>query len=195
MIELAGMRALKRSLSSVASNSNVSEGDVNENDEKASSRTGPSSEDGVAGDESFTSDTMEIEEIKQEVNAAELLIIDVRRISAVLDDTEWSFEQTYMPYLKGQGKADVRLSDGAIRLQFELRKHKVVKEEGKVEWEPVLCLHDRSCSIDEVELKMQGEGRLTWLVNKAASIFKNRKYPKGCTLLHSCFTLTPLFAR
>ena len=170
MIELAGMRALKRSSSSASSTSNKGDEISNETSN---------------ADFSFavdSNDTMEIEEIKQEVNAAELLIIDVRRVSAVLDDTEWSFEQTYMPYLKGQGKADVRLSDGAIRLQFELRKRRKAMQEGvsdagnnKTSWEPVLCLHDRNCSIDEVELKMQGDGRITWLVNKAASIFKNRE--------------------
>ena len=178
MIELAGMRALKRSHSSVSSTSKTSvskaEKITQNGDLGVSDNIAPAVE---------AEDSMEIEEINQEVNATELLIIDVRRISAVLDDTEWSFEQTYMPYLKGEGKVDVRMSDGAIRLQFELRKRRKASkseatggEESKVEWEPVLCLHDRSCSIDEVELKMQGEGRITWLVNKAAIIFKNRKY-------------------
>lgn len=183
MIELAGMRALKRS------NTPAPDGDRPQEDEKSSKmENGVGSENERAVTEVVgATDTMEIEEITQEVNAAELLIIDVRRISAVLDDTEWSFEQTYMPYLKAQGKSDVRLSDGAIRLQFELRRRRKVVEgdsseidENTVGWEPVLCLHDRSCSIDEVELKMQGEGRLAWLVNKAASIFKNRKYHVDC---------------
>ena len=125
IIELAGMRALKRSNSSKPSGSTPAE------DEQSVSESGMGSEaerdvTEVVG----TTDTMEIEEITQDVNAAELLIIDVRRISAVLDDTEWSFEQTYMPYLKGEGKSDVRLSDGAIRLQFELRKRRKVVEGG-----------------------------------------------------------------
>eukprot|EP00540_Astrosyne_radiata_P006689 CAMPEP_0116828838 /NCGR_PEP_ID=MMETSP0418-20121206/3866_1 /TAXON_ID=1158023 /ORGANISM="Astrosyne radiata, Strain 13vi08-1A" /LENGTH=809 /DNA_ID=CAMNT_0004457747 /DNA_START=1 /DNA_END=2430 /DNA_ORIENTATION=+ len=113
------------------------------------------------------------------VKATELLIIDVRGISATLEDAVWSFEQTYMPYWKGNGKANVRLSDGSIRLQFELRKRPKQQadeeelEEGvEPEWEPVLCLHDRSCSIGQIELVLQGEGRLTWIINKLASIFK-----------------------
>lgn len=102
------------------------------------------------------------------VKATELLIIDVRQISAVLDDAFWSFEQTYMPYLKGSGMANSRLSDGRLKLSFELRKHKISASE----WEPVLCLHNRSCSIQEIELVLQGDSRLTWIVNKLAAIFK-----------------------
>ena len=93
--------------------------------------------------------------------------------------------------------ANVKLSDGAIRLQFELRRRRKPKakdpearnesliesKEGEAdashgtkdmsdEWEPVLCLHDRSCSIGSIELSMQGEGRLTWIFNKLVSIFK-----------------------
>jgi len=92
----------------------------------------------------------------------------------VLEGALWSFEQTYMPYLKGGGKADVKLSGGSIRLQFELRKRRKIEEGGDTseEWEPVLCLHDRTCNISEVELTLQGEGRLTWILNKLASIFK-----------------------
>jgi len=113
--------------------------------------------------------------------ATELLIIDVQRISAILDDAIWEFEQTYMPYLKGSGRANIRLSDGSIRLQFELRKQKkkyssgeTVSSRADVQWEPVLCLHDRSCTIDQVELTFQGEGRLTWVANKLASWLRGR---------------------
>lgn len=111
------------------------------------------------------------------VKATELLIIDVQHISAVLDDTIWSFEQTYMPYLKGGGSANVKLSDGAIRLQFELRRRRKPQSDGSdTEWEPVLCLHDRSCSIGEVDLVLQGQGRWTWILNKLASIFKGTNF-------------------
>mmetsp|Transcript_2334 Transcript_2334/g.3420 ORF Transcript_2334/g.3420 Transcript_2334/m.3420 type:complete len:597 (-) Transcript_2334:1647-3437(-) len=89
-----------------------------------------------------------------------------------MNDLIWSFEQTYMPYLKGGGKANVQFSGGSIRLQFELRKCEKEGAQGKVQWEPVLCLHDRSCNIEEVNLVLQGEGRLTWIFNKLASIFK-----------------------
>jgi hypothetical protein len=73
------------------------------------------------------------------------------------------------------------MSDGSIRLQFELRRRRKESSEGgdaegadgaEPVWEPVLCLHDRSCSIEEVELSLQGEGRLTWILNKLANIFK-----------------------
>jgi hypothetical protein len=103
------------------------------------------------------------------VKLSELLIIEVKEISAVLDDALWSFEQTYMPYLKGSGRANCNLSDGNLRISFELRKMK--NPENK--WEPVLCMHDRSCSIKEIELTLQGDSKLTWIVNKLAAIFKN----------------------
>lgn len=112
------------------------------------------------------------------VKPTELLIIDVRNISAMLDDAVWSFEQTYLPYLKGKGKADVRLWNGRIRLQFELRRRKVEKNESTSpegddsEWEPVLCLHNRTCTIGEVDLILQGEGRITWILNKLANLFR-----------------------
>lgn len=112
------------------------------------------------------------------VKASELLVIDIKNISATLDDVCWSFEQTYMPYLKGSGKANTSLWDGAIRLKFELRRQQKIVQDpstgGKTAtWEPVLCLNDRSCAIGGVELKIQGEGRITWVANKLASLLKN----------------------
>jgi len=107
------------------------------------------------------------------VKATELLTIDVSEISALMNDVNWSFEQTYMPYLKGSGKFDVDMSGGAIRLVFELRKRpKKGENEDDVQWEPVLCLHDRSCSIGSVEFNMQGGSRMAWVINKVASVFK-----------------------
>ncbi|KAL7542529.1 hypothetical protein ACHAXR_011895 [Thalassiosira sp. AJA248-18] len=113
------------------------------------------------------------------VKASELLIIDIKNISATLDDAVWSFEQTYMPYLKGSGKANTSLWDGAIRLKFELRRRIAGMETDPItgnkcaKWEPVLCLNDRACSIGGVELTIQGEGRITWVANKLASWLKN----------------------
>ncbi|KAL7482821.1 hypothetical protein ACHAW6_008481 [Cyclotella cf. meneghiniana] len=121
------------------------------------------------------------------VKASELLIIDVKNISATLDDAVWSFEQTYMPYLKGRGKANTKLWSGSIRLKFELRR-RIVNEKkdsapGHQEeiWEPVLCLNDRTCSIGGIELVFQGEGRITWVANKLTSWLKNplRDYVVG----------------
>lgn len=113
-------------------------------------------------------------ETVKDVKATELLIIDVQGISAILDNVVWSFEQTYMPYLKGGGKANVKLSEGSIRLQFELRKRKVepLDDSKCTNWEPVLCLHDRACSIEQVDLSLVGESRLTWIFNKLATLFK-----------------------
>ena len=113
-------------------------------------------------------ESLEMTQVQNGVKASELLIIEVDHISAILDDCMWSFEQTYLPYLKGDGKTNVSMADGRTRLQFELRKKK--NEDGT--FEPVLCLNDRSCSIDSVDLTMQGEGKIAWIVNKLASIFK-----------------------
>lgn len=109
------------------------------------------------------------------VKATELLIIDVTEISAMMNDVAWSFEQTYMPYLKGVGKFDVKMAGGAIRLVFELRKRPKDPTDGGNEssWEPVLCLHDRSFSIGSVEFNMQGNSRIAWVINKVAAVFKN----------------------
>ena len=70
------------------------------------------------------------------------------------------------------------MSNGAIRLVFELRR--MPKDGAKIDpekfdasqWEPVLCLHDRSCSIGAVELNMQGGSKIAWVINKVASVFK-----------------------
>ena len=101
------------------------------------------------------------------VKATELLIIDVCNISAELDNAVWSFEQTFFPYLKGGGKADSRMWDGHIKIQFELKKERVGND-----WEPRLCLSKRFVTIGEVELVLQGDGKLTWLLNKLADLFK-----------------------
>lgn len=114
--------------------------------------------------------------IARDVKSTELLIIDVRNISASFDKACWSFEQTYMPYLKKSGQANVKLSDGHIRLQFELRKKLKKNKEATGneinKWEPVLCLHQRTCTIGNVDLIFEGEGRITWLINKLASMLR-----------------------
>lgn len=111
------------------------------------------------------------------VKASELLIIDIKNISATLDDAAWSFEQTYMPYLKGSGKANTRLWDGAIRLKFELRRRRIAnageKDPAMGQWEPVLCLNDRKCIIGGIELTIQGQSRIAWVANKLVSVLSN----------------------
>ncbi len=101
--------------------------------------------------------------------ASELLIIDVRNISAIFEDAVWSFEQTYFPYFKGDGKAFAQLWEGSIRLQFDLRKRRLVSEDS-VKWEPVLCLHEHSVRIRGLELRLIGEGKILWFLNKIASM-------------------------
>lgn len=180
-VEVAGMRATKKPLHPDEASDSPQYGPPAN---AAISRDSSSSaEDGIVmGDEVLTIDTRQ--DASRRVKATELLIIDVRKISAEMDDIVWSFEQTYMPYLKGGGKANVKLSDGAIRLQFELRRKRRTPSKDdtdELQWEPVLCLHDRSCSIGAVDLVLQGEGRITWILNKLASIFKGplRDYVVG----------------
>jgi hypothetical protein len=119
---------------------------------------------------------IDIDDVLRPIKATELLIIDIRNTSAVLENALWNFEQTYLPYLKGGGKANVKMSGGSIRLQFELRKRRKNKTsiivDGTSVWEPVLCLHDRSCTIAEVDLNLEGESTLTWFMNKVAVVFK-----------------------
>jgi hypothetical protein len=192
-LEMAGMKATHKRRGKNASERAPKEDGVGQED---GSDNGSKSDDGnetghnISMESAESMDTLEYEDLQTTVVATELLIIDVKGISAILEDAVWSFEQTYMPYLKGNGKANVKLADGAIRLQFELRRRHKAKPKGDdpastkkgegadlcdmtdEEWEPVLCLHDRSCSIGSIELSLQGEGRLTWIFNKLASIFK-----------------------
>jgi len=123
-----------------------------------------------SGDEGYFSDD------ENSQKATELLIIDVKKISAVMDQVIWSFEQTYFPYLKGSGKAFAELFDGEIRLKFELRRRRLnianPTDESPEQWEPVLCLHERKVEIGDVSLKLEGSGKLTWVVNKLVSYFR-----------------------
>lgn len=171
LVEIAGMRATKKA------NKNVQieeiQGDSDGPAWLTSTTNGESSRPELSVAQSF--DSMDYDtsvDANKVVNAAELLIIDVSEISAIMNDVNWSFEQTYMPYLKGSGKFDVSMSGGAIRLVFELRKRRKESENDEIEWEPVLCLHDRLCSIGSVEFNMQGGSRLAWVINKVASVFK-----------------------
>ena len=173
LVEIAGMRATKKkSRVKIEEVGSADSGDlgvgVSQSPNRA--RTDSSFSSGSAGTETLEIDFDENVQVK----ATELLIIDVREISAIFNDAVWGFEQTYLPYLKGNGKFDVKMVDGAIRLVFELRKRPKEKKSDSDEeqWEPVLCLHDRSCSIGSVEFTMQGGSRLAWVVNKAASMFK-----------------------
>ena len=73
--------------------------------------------------------------------------------------------------MKGNGKSFVNLSDGCIRLQFELRKRRSDPDSGGG-WEPVLCLHDVTCQIGQIELKLLGGGKVVWILNKIAVYLK-----------------------
>jgi len=74
--------------------------------------------------------------------------------------------------MKRAGAATARMSRGSIRLVFELRKRRKLSASDMLQWEPILCLHDRECSIDEVDLVFEGDGGLTWVINKITSLFK-----------------------
>ena len=104
----------------------------------------------------------------REGKSTDILIIDVRNISAVFDQALWKFEKTSFPYLKGNGTANVNLSDGTIRLEFDLRKRQTENQT----WEPVLSLHNSICTIGEIDLTIDGATGLAWVVNKLAAIFK-----------------------
>ncbi|KAL3944701.1 MAG: hypothetical protein SGBAC_001216 [Bacillariaceae sp.] len=165
LVEVAGMRATKKA------------GGVKDSDVE-SSQGGQTTTDPNLGHGSSSMDLDTHLDENTIVNATELLIIDVNQVSAIFNHAMWGFEQTYMPYLKGNGKFDVKMSGGAIRLSFELRKRlKEGIEEGQDEykpedWEPVLCLHDRQCTIGSVEFSMQGGSKLAWVINKVAAVFK-----------------------
>lgn len=176
LVQIAGMRATKRASKSpriteiTSSNESQTEMDVDATS-FGRSESSLSVESGVMDMNTTVADDVV-------VKATELLIIDVREISAVFNDAVWGFEQTYMPYLQGNGKFDVRMSDGSIRLVFELRRRLKEGAEPKYgkfdpnDWVPVLALHDRSCNIGSVEFTMQGGSRLAWVINKAAAMFK-----------------------
>lgn len=174
LVEIAGMRATKKAATSPDVEVLEDGGDSESMEGLPRSRTTSASSADTAG---MDFDTSVDENVI--VKATELLIIDVSEVSAVFNDAIWGFEQTYLPYLKGNGKFDVNMSNGAIRLVFELRKRRKEGVEASKsgefdpsEWEPVLCLHDRSCSIGAVEFNMQGGTRLAWVINKVASVFK-----------------------
>ncbi len=178
LVEIAGMRATKRAPKSPhinvrSSNKDGSHSDFMDDDVASFAR----SESTTSIETSFMDfDTAVGDDVV--VKATELLIIDVREVSAIFNDAIWGFEQTYMPYLKGNGKFDVKMSDGSIRLVFELRrrlKEGIQATDGQFDptcWVPVLALHDRTCSIGSVEFTMQGGSRLAWVINKAAVMFK-----------------------
>lgn len=111
------------------------------------------------------------------VPATELLVIRVDNIQAKLEGIKWSFGQTYFPHMKGAGEADATIENAHLLLKFELRKKPAAKAGSSSnfkeaeEWEPVLCLHDRHCSIESVSMQIKGDS-LSWLYNMMASLFK-----------------------
>jgi hypothetical protein len=175
IVEIAGMRATKKAKKKSPIIEQLDD-ESTPGSTSASTMDDMASQGGISSTGSFDSQGMDYDTSINEnvvVKAAELLIIDVSEISAIMNGVKWSFEQTYMPYLKGNGEFNVNMSGGAIRLVFELRKRqKENKDNGEVRWEPVLCLHDRSCSIEGVEFNMQGGTRMAWVINKVASVFK-----------------------
>jgi hypothetical protein len=109
--------------------------------------------------------------IQRTVKASDILVLDIRNISAVFENALWAFEQTYMPYLKGSGCANIKVSEGQIRLEFEL-KRRMRSFDGGTDWEPVLCLKTRHCSIMQLSISFEGASRLTWVANKLAKMLK-----------------------
>merc|ERR1719506_231469 len=110
------------------------------------------------------------------VLATELLVIRVDNIQASLEGIKWSFGQTYFPHLKGAGEANATIENAHLLLKFELRKKPAVSSpssnfQDAAEFEPVLCLDDRQCSIEAVSLQLKGDS-LSWLYNMMASLFK-----------------------
>ncbi|GMI01591.1 hypothetical protein TrLO_g10221 [Triparma laevis f. longispina] len=109
------------------------------------------------------------------VPATELLVIKVDNIQASLEGIKWSFGQTYFPHMKGAGEADAKIENAHLLLKFELRK-KLCKEAPSSDfdgpkYEPVLCLHDRQCTMESMSLQVKGDG-LSWLYNMLTSLFK-----------------------
>eukprot|EP00559_Dactyliosolen_fragilissimus_P006691 CAMPEP_0184869238 /NCGR_PEP_ID=MMETSP0580-20130426/33464_1 /TAXON_ID=1118495 /ORGANISM="Dactyliosolen fragilissimus" /LENGTH=1429 /DNA_ID=CAMNT_0027370603 /DNA_START=37 /DNA_END=4323 /DNA_ORIENTATION=+ len=177
MVQVAGIRASKnaKKAESTTNSEDVSHNSYQDNSAFLPDEFGLPN---IASDEwssLHSVNSMSVEEnYEDDIKATELLVIDVKNISAIFEKAEWGFEQTYMPYLKGDGIANAHLSNGHIRLQFELRKRSKDYQDGEINsWEPVLCLHKRQCSIGEISLKLEGGGRLTWILNKLASIFKS----------------------
>jgi hypothetical protein len=110
--------------------------------------------------------------VQRDVKAADILVLDIRNVSAVFENALWSFEQTYMPHFKGNGRANIAISEGHIRLEFELKKRIRTNGENKI-WEPVLCLNNRTCSIGQLSISFEGASRLAWIANKLAQMLKN----------------------
>jgi hypothetical protein len=77
-----------------------------------------------------------------------------------------------MPYLKGSGRANVEVSEGHMRLEFELKKRDRSRANGS-SFEPVLCLKTRTCSISQLSISFEGASRLTWVANRLAKMLKN----------------------
>ena len=111
------------------------------------------------------------EYIQREVKASDILVVDIRNISAKFENALWSFEQTYMPYLKGNGRTNVEVSDGTIRLEFELKKRPRKTADG-ISWEPVLCLKTRLCSIENLSITFEGGSRLTRVFTMLAKMLR-----------------------
>ena len=100
----------------------------------------------------------------------DVLVIEVDDILAVINEIEWGLEQTYFPRLHAGGNAFVGLKDASIRLVFELRRK--LRKQTNDEWEPVLCLNKRQCSVGDMDVKLGGSS-LSWVLNLGASIFKS----------------------
>ena len=130
-----------------------------------------------------------------DVKSNELLVIRVDNIQAQLEGIKWSFEQTYFPHMNGEGMADASVGNAHLLLKFELRKKKKKKADNtdstilptstsssslsssfaplsSATHEPVLCLNERSCTIESMNLNLKGDS-MSWLYNMLASLFKN----------------------
>lgn len=99
----------------------------------------------------------------------ELFTVRATHLTALLQGFEWTFRQTYFPYLNGGGVADAELTGGTIALGFKAEKQVVNAATG--EYRPTLVLHSIEIEIKE-ELKLTVQG--SWfsaVYNVLASVF------------------------
>ena len=108
------------------------------------------------------------------IDITEILVVEVKNITAVLDNVKWTFEQTFFPHMKAAGSADAKCFGASLVLKFELRKKPTPSSSGTSlsAFSPILCLHEHSCSIDDVKVKIKGDS-LSWLLNILSSMFKS----------------------
>ena len=109
---------------------------------------------------------------------SDLITVVVRNVNAAMQNVEWSFKQTYFPFLSGSGKANANVRGASICLGFIVAKESIrdmddssnTFEASSADYKPALIVSTTSINIETLDLEVHGT-ILSFVYNAISDMF------------------------